>query len=407
MDNNSFSVAIVLDERSMKKDNTCPLKLRVIINRKSFHISLGHDIEIRFWLEDKQQVSSKCTTVGNITRLNNFLIKEKARIADKLLVYDEEGLLNRLSMPAIKDKLLQKSSELMTLELFSSVISELEQANRFGNARVYNLVSRSINNFIKGRDIPLRQITFEWLKQYEAWYLSRGNSLNGLSVNIRTLRSVYNIAIKQKKISADYYPFEDYTIKQEATRKRAISRDDLIKLIKFKPFIGWHKRAQDYFLISFYLMGASFVDIALLKIKNINGQRIEYKRQKTGRLHSIAISEPLKLLLADYIQGKKDNEFILDIVKSEDPKQQLISIRNELKRYNRCLREISTLCEIKTSISSYVARHSYATNAKRIGVPTAVISEALGHKTEKTTQIYLDSFENDIVDKYHEMVINF
>ena len=153
-------------------------------------------------------------------------------------------------------------------------------------------------------------------------------------------------------------------------------------------------------------MGASFVDIAFLKMKNIINGRIEYKRQKTGKLHSIPISKPLQEILDRYMKGKKENDFILGIVKSDDLKKQLIEVRADLKRYNKSLKEIGTLCGIESSISSYVARHSYATNAKKLGVPTAVISEALGHKTEMITQVYLDSFENDVVDKYHEKVIN-
>jgi integrase len=294
----------------------------------------------------------------------------------------------------------------MTLELFASVISEMEQAKRFGNARVYNTVSRSITTFTKGKDFPLKQITYAWLKKYESWYLSKGNTLNGLSVNMRTLRSLYNMAIKQKRISYEYYPFKDYTIRKEETRKRAISRDDLIRLLQFKPITKRHKRAKDYFLISFYLMGASFVDIAFLTIKSINQNRIEYKRQKTGKLHSIPVSEPLKEILKKYIKNKSENDFIFGVVKSDNPKKQLIEIRDELRRYNKSLKEIGTQCGIESSISSYVARHSYATNAKKLGVPTAIISEALGHATENTTQVYLDSFENDMVDKYHDLVID-
>ena len=406
MDNSIFSVSIILDERSAKSKNTHPIKFRIIVNRKSFHISSGYSVEKRHWLEDMQLVSTKCKTLGNVTRVNNSLMNEKTRILDLLLDFQKEGILNRLSMVAIKERLLEKDSETMTLDFFATVIAEMEQSRRYGNARVYNTVSRSIFNYNDGRDFPLKQITFTWLKQYEAWYLSKGNSLNGLSVNMRTLRSLYNIAIKQNKIASKYYPFKDYPIRQEATRKRAISRDDLIRLLQFEPIIGWHKRAKEYFLLSYYLMGASFVDIAFLKIKNMINGRIEYKRQKTGKLHSIQISKPLKEILEKYIKGKKENDFILEIVKSDDPKIQLLNVRSELKRYNKSLKEIGALCGIESLNSSYVVRHTYATNAKKIGVPTAIISEALGHTTEKMTQVYLDSFENDMVDKYHKMIID-
>ncbi|MFZ1297439.1 MAG: site-specific integrase, partial [Saprospiraceae bacterium] len=383
-----------------------PLKLLVVVNRNPIRISLGHSLHPKDWNGKLQSVRNSCKDFDNLTRFNNWLQSEKSKVLSKLVKLEESGNLNRLSANDIKNNITQKNTEVMTLEFFSSVINEMETAKRFGNARVYMTVSRSIASYMKGKDFPLKQITYTWLKKYESWYLSRGNTLNGLSVNIRTLRSLYNIAIKQSKITQEYYPFADYSIRTEETRKRAISREDLIKFLQFKPVIGWHSRAKDYFLISFYLMGASFIDISFLKIKNIINGRIEYKRQKTGKLHSIPVSNQLMSILNGYMKGKKENEFILNIIHSTDPKKQLVEIRDELRRYNRTLKEIGELCGIESKISSYVARHSYATNAKKLGVPTAIISEALGHTTEKMTQVYLDSFENNTVDAYHTQIIN-
>lgn len=400
------SVFLILDLRSKKVNDKYPVKYRIIINRKSVHISTGITIEEKFWIADKEQISPKCRTAGNITRLNNSLLREKARLQDRLMELSDSGQLSKLSMVAIKDRILDKNPEAMTLDMFNSVIQDLETAKRYGNARVYLTALRSISTFLKDKDLPLIAITFEWLKKYEAWYLSKGNSVNGLSVNMRTLRSLYNMAIKNKLISLNDYPFRDYVIRKEETRKRAINRDELIRFLQFEPKTERHKRAKDYFLISFYLMGASFVDIAMLKLKDMLKDKIEYKRQKTGKLHSIPVSEPLRNILKKYIINKKDNDFILNIVRSTEAKKQLVEIRDELRRYNRSLKEISVECGIESKISSYVARHSYATSAKRIGVPTAVISEALGHSTEKTTQIYLDSFDNTTINHFHDEIIN-
>lgn len=235
--------------------------------------------------------------------------------------------------------------------------------------------------------------------------MGKGNSINGLSVNLRTLRALFNRAIKLKRISKEYYPFDDYKISNEGTRKRAISVDDIQKLKKYKPITDRQKRAKDYFFLSFYLMGASFVDIAFLKVSNIFNGRIEYRRRKTGRLHSIPISEPLEKLLKKYLKKKDQDDFILNVIKSDIPEKQVVNVRDELRRYNKTLKEIGKACGIEATLTSYVSRHSYATIAKYKGVPTAVISEALGHSTEKVTQVYLDSFEKDVLDKYHNMII--
>jgi integrase len=405
MSKSKYSVSIVLDTRSIKTNNAHPIKFRIIINRKSFHISAGFNVEASYWSEVKQQISTKYTLLGNVTRLNNFLQREKSRILDKLLELQESGKLDRLSFQVIKQLILQKSAETLTLQYISLIIKDLEDAKKFGNAKVYTTLLRSISDFVSKKEFPLNQINYKWLKKYEIWYLSKGNSINGLGIKLRTLRAVINQAIKTEKLTQDMYAFKDYPIKHEETRKRAIRREDLIKILHFEPRTQRQTRAKDYFLISFYLMGASFVDIAMLKIKNIIQDRIEYKRQKTGKLHSIPLSRPLIEIIDNYKNGKSENEFILNVVKSHDPKIQLKNISDELRRYNKSLKEIGKICEIESSISSYVARHSYATSAKKLGVPISVISESLGHTTEKTTQIYLDSFENDVVDKYHEMII--
>lgn len=401
----NFSVSLILDERSTKSDGSHPIKLRIIINRKSFHISMGYDVELKYWNKDREKLSTKYTIIGNVIRVNNFLTKEKTRIADKLLKLKEEGNLDQLSIVELKSILTDSSGEIMTLALFDSVIAELEKSLRYGNARVYNIARRNIKNFIHGQDIPLKQITYAWLKKYEVWYLSKGNSINGLSVNMRTLRSLYNRAIKQNKISSEFYPFKNYVIQHQETRKRYISNEDLNRIIRFKPQTERQKRAKDYFLISFYLMGASFVDIANLQMKNIISGRIEYRRQKTGKLHSIPISKPLKAILNKYMNAKNSDDYILHVIKSFEPKAILNDIREELIRYNKTLKEIGAFCKIEAPLTSYTSRHTYAMSGKRIGVPTAIISQTLGHKTEQTTQIYLDSFNNKTVDKYHDLII--
>ena len=147
------------------------------------------------------------------------------------------------------------------------------------------------------------------------------------------------------------------------------------------------------------------MDIAFLKVKNIFGGRIEYKRRKTGRLHSILISPPLQALLDKYLIDKGKEDFILNVIRSDDPKKQVVNVRDELRRFNNTLKEIGKACGIEAELTSYVARHSYATIAKYKGVPTAIISEALGHKSEEVTQVYLDSFDKEVLDRYHNMII--
>lgn len=399
------SVNIILDKRYKKRGNVYPIKLRVVLNRRPLDIGLGFSVLEKDWDADGQQVKTTSKTVENINRLNSIIAKKKQKLLDLLIRFQDEGKLETLTLAEIKKHLVSKNAEVTVFTFADEIVNELKLAGKFGNASVYENLRRSISTFTNGKDTPLKQINFSWLKKYEAWFLSKGNSVNGLSANLRTLRALYNRAIKQKLIDQDYYPFNDYSVKYQATRKRAITGADLELVKQYEPVTERQKRAKQYFLLSFYLMGASFVDIAFLKVKDIRGGRIEYKRRKTGRLHSILISPPLQAMLDPLIEGKGKEDFILNVVKSSDPQKQWENARYELGRVNKSLKEIGVACGIEAPLTSYVARHSYATVAKYKGVPTAVISEALGHKTEDVTQVYLDSFDKEVLDKYHTMII--
>ncbi|MEL7118752.1 MAG: site-specific integrase [Bacteroidota bacterium] len=399
------SLKIILDKRTPKKDGTCPLKIRIIYNRQTYHMALGYSVLAEDWDSANQKVKKSSKSIGNVTRFNALIHKEKQKIFDGISKLDTDGQLESMSFAEIKKRISNSNAETMVLAYGEEVIALMKEANKHGNARVYDTMLRSVRDFVQGKDFPLKQVSYSWLKKYEAWYLSKGNSLNGMSVVLRTLRALFNRAIKEKRVSQDYYPFNDYKIKSQKTRKRAISQDDILKLKAFEPTTDRQKRAQDYFFISFYMMGASFVDIAFLKVSDIIKDRIEYTRKKTGQLHSIPLSPPLKTLLNPYLVNKEQDQFILNVIKDTTPEKQIISVRDELRRYNRSLKEIGKKCGIETPITSYVSRHTYATIAKFKGVPTAIISEALGHSSEEVTQIYLASFDKDVLDQYHHTII--
>ncbi|MEO1263024.1 MAG: site-specific integrase [Bacteroidota bacterium] len=400
------SVKIELDTRSTKKDGSHPLKLLVVVGRSPMRIALGYSIPRKDWNEKTQSVKTSSKAVSNITRLNSLLQREKTAALDTLTKLHDSGELPQLSMKEVKDRITCKYKEATVIGFANSIIDELLEANKVGNASVYKTMRNSIHTFLKRKDIPLRQISHTWLKKYEAWYLGKGNSVNGLGVNMRTLRALMNKAIKRRLLPRDSYPFTNYSVKKADTRKRAIRQQDIEKVKEFEPKTAQQIRSKDYFLMSFYLMGASFIDLAFLRMSSIKNGRIEYQRKKTGKLHSIKITPPLRALLDKYCKDKSGDDFILPVIKSNDPAQQYINVKDELRRYNRRLKEIGELCKIEITLTSYVARHSFATIAKFKDVPVSIISQALGHSNTETTEVYLAEFSNDIMDKYNEEIIN-
>ena len=149
----------------------------------------------------------------------------------------------------------------------------------------------------------------------------------------------------------------------------------------------------------------NFIDIAYLKINNIIDGRIQYTRAKTGKSYSIKISQPVQQILSYYTKGKKPNDFVFNIINGTTPEEQLLSFKNVRRSYTKWLKKLATRCGIESNLTSYVARHSWATIAKDLNIPISVISEGMGHEDIKTTQIYLDSFDDDVIDQANQLII--
>jgi len=161
---------------------------------------------------------------------------------------------------------------------------------------------------------------------------------------------------------------------------------------------------KDLFMFSFYNRGMNFVDIAFLKVKNIESGRLNYTRQKTGQQFSIKITDKSKEIIDRYNDLKNPESYIFPIIYRKG--KEYLDYRNAMRLMNKKLKKISNLLKLDVPLTTYVSRHSWATIAKRSGISTAVISEGLGHESEETTQVYLDSFENDVLDDANELVIN-
>jgi len=431
----SFTVKLFLDTRRKRADKEYTIKLRITYYRRLVEVSTGYRVDERYWNVTTAEVKSRAS--GNTSRLNSQLQKQKTEVSDVLLDLEREEKLHTMPTQELRQYLIRKDSETKTYVYCDEVIARLKLANRIGTARSYKYMRNSVHGFMRsGKKLPnwlvnendktpgrekhpleypkyrdqvdftLIRITTKWLHEYDAWYRSRGNSVNGLAVVMRTLRALINKARKEQMLPKDHNPFGEYRIKKEATRKRAISQAELDLIKIYEPQTDLQSRAKDYFLLSFYLMGTSFSDLVYMQMKQIREGRVEYKRQRTGGLYTIKITAPLQVILNKYTAGKSDEDYVLGILSSgTTPEEQSKAAQGALKRYNKALKTIGEVCGINAPITSYTARHSFATIAKYKGVPTAIISEAMGHKTEEITQVYLDSFNREVLDDWNEKIV--
>ena len=226
----------------------------------------------------------------------------------------------------------------------------------------------------------------------------------------RTFRAVYNKAIADGYVKKGDSPFEDFKVSKfkTQTRKRAITKDaiQLLAQVEVKQDSRlFHSR--NAFLFSFYCSGMNFVDVAMLTWDNIvnSGEYLHYEREKTGDIFDIKLLQPALDILAFY-HNQRIDKYVFPYLNEEEyktPAQIHDRIEDRRKVTNKDLKKLATAAGVTTPITTYTARHSFATVLKRSGVATGKISELMGHESEKTTQVYLDSFEQKDL---HEAMLN-
>ena len=262
----------------------------------------------------------------------------------------------------------------------------------------------SYNSFLKFNghlDIPFSDIDSLWLKRYENWMRSQELSNSTISTRLRHLRTVFNRAITENKIKKDYYPFKSYKIAKlnQVTPKRALRKSEIISIINHKGKTQYDSLAIDIFTFSYFSGGINFIDIAKLKTSNIIENQLIYNREKTKKTIIIPLQSKAIEIVDKYRNPK--SSFIFPIL-SEFHKTE-IQIANRLHKtlakINKSLKDIGKFLNIPIPVTTYVARHSFATVLKKSGIPTSIISESLGHSSERVTQIYLDSFDNEQIDE--------
>ncbi|WP_421918852.1 phage integrase SAM-like domain-containing protein [Marinifilum sp.] len=395
-------IKAVLFTSKKLKDDTSPVMLRVTHKRKIKYISMNISVPESHWDEKESLLLTSVISKGRLYKRKNLEIQsEIVKLSEVILDLDSSGRNYTIHDIAKAIKVLEPGS---FSEYVDKLVAELVELGKNGNSNAYKNTKSVFIKKIENKDLTFDDIDYTLLKKFETILFNDGVSVNGISFYMRTIRAIYNRAIKEGYAKKENYPFDNYQIKNAKTQKRALTKEDIIKLrdldLNGKPA---QERARDYFMFSFYCMGMSFVDIANLKVSDIVNGRLQYSRQKTAQLYNFELVPPALDLIKKYSDLKNPEDYIFPIIDADHP-DPYRCYRTRMQANNYRLKEIQKHLELPIALTSYVARHSWATIAKRSGIPTAVISEGLGHTTEKTTQIYLDSFENSVLDEANKII---
>lgn len=307
------------------------------------------------------------------------------------------------SADMIVDAFQCMEKELSFFNIMQKSIIRLLQQNRIGTAKNYSAALGSFRNFRCNEDIPIDAIDYAVMEDYQSYLRMKGLALNSISFYMRILRAVYNHSVESGIIS-DRKPFRHVFTGMEKTFKRAISIKN-IRFIKdldlsFKPNLEF---ARDMFMFLFYCRGMSFIDAAFLKKSDVVDNILFYRRHKTGQQLRIRMVPAIKDILDRYSDSQ--SPYLLPII-TVSGKDGRIQYEAALRRINNGLRTIAKMLGMDTPLTTYVTRHAWASIAKAKNIPITVISDALGHDSIATTQIYLASIDATMIDKANEMIIN-
>lgn len=291
------------------------------------------------------------------------------------------------------------------LSYVEGLISSLEKEGQLSTARNLQRTLSSFSTFLNGEDIPFNQLDEELALNYEQWLADRKLAKNSSSFYMRNLRSAYNKAVAQHLVE-QAHPFEEVYTGVDHTCKRAVGEDVIARLQDLnlescKPLAF----TRDLFLFSYCTRGMSFIDIAFLQKENIKGGILSYVRHKTRQRLNIRIEPCIDEIIKRYEIVTKESPYIFPIITSTQQEKAYQEYQTALGYHNRKLKRLGKLIGENLSLSTYTPRHSWATAARNHNVPLYVISAGMGHTSEKTTLIYLNSVENSVIDEANEGIL--
>ena len=279
-----------------------------------------------------------------------------------------------------------------------SVITDMERQGRYSTAHVYHCALKSAVKY-GGHSLHMEDLTPGWLQSYQEYLLRQSLLWNTISTYMRMLRSIYNRGVEAG--NAPFVPrlFHEAYTGIDVCQKRALTAAELHRLLFDDPRSERLRRIQDIASLLFQLCGMSFADLAHLEKSALENNMLRYNRIKTKTPMSVEVLDSAMVKIDRLRSVRKSQpgcpDYLLDILcgdKSRKDEKAYREYQSALRQFNKNLKELAKALHLKSPVTSYTLRHSWATIAKYRGVSIEMISEALGHKSIKTTQTYLKGF---------------
>jgi integrase/recombinase XerD len=390
-------VSIYIDNLRPKKDGKCSVKIKVSFNGKRKYFSTKIDLTL-----------DEFEKVFNAKRRTD----EQKEIEEKILGFKNKATdiikkLRVFTFDAFEENFLEERNTYNSVSFaFDKYIEQLSKEERVGTASSYRCAKNSFGKFKE--NLTFAEVSAPFLKSYEKWMLNEGNNLTTIGIYVRNLRAIYN----QQKIDKSIYPFgeakDKYSIPTGSNIKKALTHEELAKIYNYKAESNSTKEmAKDYWIFLYLSNGINVKDFCMLKWGDIDGNMLTYNRAKTQRTKTgskpifVALKkETLEIIKKWGKPSKSKDDYIFPHLEfGMTAEKQRATYQQLTKTINKYIKNICEEVGINKNVTTYFARHSFATVLKRSGANISLISDLLGHSSVRVTESYLDGFENEQIQK--------
>lgn len=389
---NGVVVSVLLDTRTINKEGTYPVKIKVYFQGKPKYYPTGICMSTKEELEEILESKSK----KNI-EIQDIIGKELGRILKNVDILVERGTFSFSNL----NNMLGKNIGGSLNEMISAKIKELENEEKFGSSAFYKGTLSLLKRYMK-HDVPIKEATVEWLNGLEKFILKTANQTT-VAMNMRNIRAIMNIAKQLGVIRESDYPFGrgKYQIKEGSGKKKALNKKQLKAIAEYSDGSMTTEFYRDLWLFIYFCNGLNVADLISLKFSDIQNGEISFIRKKTKdrtrdvkRIYA-AITPEMYSIINKWGNDPKKSVYIFPFLKPGDSAWEHEKKKKNLtKLINKRMKMIGEKLNLG-KITTYVARHTYATVLRNEGVPISIISPMLGHSSVTTTEIYLADLESE------------
>ena len=413
------SINLVLRPSSKEGRHAGSLSLRVVHNRKSRMIVTGCRLYMEEWDAETQKIIYPPNNLNRIAKLEDVETKiaTVTSVLENIIAsFEKQG---RYTVGDVISKYRRQTDNGKLSGYVESLAPELERAGQHRLLRAYRTVVNELVKYNKGEDIPLPHINACLVKGFENDLKTRGRQPNTISFYMRNLRAIYNKAVASHRIPFKVEnPFSGVYTKVKSTAKRALTEEEITRLydIDFEALRARHTPDSSewvyveslyfswrLFMFCFQAQGMCFIDMAYLRKENIKDGVCRYYRKKTGQQVVVTVNEGMQRIIESFAAEVKDSPYLFPIIKRGSTSARK-DYESALRTQNRRLKVLSKLAGIDKRVTTHVARHTFATITRGGGLPTGVISEMLGHTTEKMTHNYFASLDRSAFEQAYQII---